>query len=73
MTIAQLIENGTRYDLVEITRNNGEHLCGTTGELRVAAMMIAAEGATVTQIMIVPEFDEDGEHTGRTLVLIDIK
>jgi hypothetical protein len=72
MTIGQLIENGTRYDLVEIARSNGEELVATTGELRRAAQIIAAEKAIVTQIMIVPEFDDNGEDTGRTLVLIDI-
>ncbi len=72
MTIGQLIENGTRYDLVEIARSNGEELVATTGELRRAAQIIAAEKAIVTQIMIVPEFDDNGDDTGRTLVLIDI-
>ncbi len=72
MTIGQIIETGLRYDIVEIARNNGEELVATTGEIRLAAQIIADEGAIVTQLMIVPEFDDNGEDTGRTLVLIDI-
>ena len=66
--VQELIENGTRYDLVEIYK--GDELVGTTGELRMVQYYL--DGAEVTNLMIVPEFTDDGDYTGRTLILIDI-
>ena len=68
--IQEMIDNGTRYDLVELSF--GEQLVAVTGELRVAQMIITENNAMVKDIMVVPEFSDEGEPTGRTLILIDL-
>ena len=72
MSILQAhIENGTRYDLVEIYA--GDTLIATTGELRVAASILSDRSLSLSSFMVVPEFDEEGEPTNRTLILIEAK
>ena len=61
-----------RFIQVEITTENGS-IIAISSERKVAYQIINEKGLTPIQEMLVPEFNDDCEPTGESILIITVK